>query len=318
MRLGLMLGSDRDLPYGERLAAWIDHARTADEAGYASMWITQIPGYLDALTAIALMGPQTTQIELATSVVPIQTRHPVAMAQQVLTTQIACSGRVTLGLGPSHHWVIEDQLGLRYDRPASLVRNYLDVLGAALAGPGNVDVENDRYRVHSPMNVTDIGPTPVLLAALGPVMLRLAGERTSGTILWMADERTIGEYIVPNITKAAADAGRPAPRIVAGVPVVLCSGRELETVREVANDALGHAELSPNYLRLLEHGDAEDVGDVVAAGDESAIVARLQRFRDAGVTDLAARILPLGDDPDARRASRLRTRAFLDTLTSEL
>ena len=318
MRLGLMLGSDRDLPYGERLAAWIDHARTADEAGYASMWITQIPGYLDALTAIALMGPATNQIELATSVVPIQTRHPVAMAQQVLTTQIACSGRVALGIGPSHHWVIEDQLGLQYDRPAWLVRNYLDVLGAALAGPGNVDVENDRYRVHSPMNVTDIVPTPVLLAALGPVMLRLAGERTSGTILWMADERTIGEYIVPNITKAAADAGRPAPRIVAGVPVVLCSGRELETVREFANDALGHAELSPNYLRLLEHGDAEDVGDVVAAGDESVIVARLQRFRDAGVTDLAARILPLGDDPDARRASRLRTRAFLDTLTSEL
>jgi len=98
MRLGLMLGSDRDLPYGERLPAWIDHARTADEAGYASMWITQIPGYLDALTAIALMGPQTSRIELATSVVPIQTRHPVAMAQQVLTTQIAGGGRVTLPL----------------------------------------------------------------------------------------------------------------------------------------------------------------------------------------------------------------------------
>ena len=318
MRLGLMLGSDRDLPYRERLAAWIDHARTADEAGYASMWITQIPGYLDALTAIALMGPQTSQIELATSVVPIQTRHPIAMAQQVLTTQIACGGRVTLGIGPSHHWVIEDQLGLRYDRPAWLVRNYLDVLEAALAGPGHVDIENDRYRVHSPMNVTDITPTPILLAALGPVMLRIAGERASGTILWMADERTIAEYIAPRLTKAAGDVGRPAPRIVAGVPVALCSGRELETVREVANDVLGHADFSPNYMRLLEHGDAEDVGDVVAAGDESAIVERLQRFRDAGVTDLAARILPLGDDPDARRASRQRTRAFLDTLAPEL
>jgi F420-dependent oxidoreductase-like protein len=318
MRLGLMLGSDRDLPYRERLAAWIDHARTADEAGYASMWITQIPGYLDALTAIALMGPQTNQIELATSVVPIQTRHPIAMAQQVLTTQIACGGRVTLGIGPSHHWVIEDQLGLRYDQPAWLVRNYLDVLEAALAGPGNVDVENDRYRVHSPMNVTDIAPTPILLAALGPVMLRIAGERASGTILWMADERAIAEYIAPRLTKAAGDVGRPAPRIVAGVPVALCSGRELETVREVANDVLGHADFSPNYMRLLEHGDAEDVGDVVAAGDESAIVERLQRFRDAGVTDLAARILPLGDDPDARRTSRQRTRAFLDTLAPEL
>ena len=313
-----MLGSDRDLPYSERLAAWLDHARTADEAGYASMWITQIPGYLDALTAIALMGPATSQIELATSVVPIQTRHPVAMAQQVLTAQIACGGRVTLGIGPSHHWVVEDQLGLPYERPAHLVRNYLDVLSAALAGPGTVDVENEVYRVHSPMNVTDITPTPILLAALAPVMLRLAGERASGTILWMADERAITEYVAPRLMKAAADAGRPAPRIVAGVPVALCSGRELDTVREVANDALGHADFSPNYVRLLEHGDAEDVGDVVAAGDESAIVERLQRFRDAGVTDLAARILPLGDDPDARRASRQRTRAFLDTLAPEL
>ena len=134
----------------------------------------------------------------------------------------------------------------------------------------------------------------------------------------MADERAIADYIVPNITKAAADAGRPAPRIVAGVPVALCAGRELETVRETANDVLGHADFSPNYMRLLEHGDADDVGDVVAAGDEAAVVARLQRFRDAGVTDLAARVLPLGDDPDARRASRQRTRAFLDTLTSEL
>jgi F420-dependent oxidoreductase-like protein len=318
MRLGLMLGSDRDLPYGERLPAWLEHARTADEAGYASMWITQIPGYLDALTAIALMGAQTRQIELATSVVPIQTRHPVAMAQQALTTQIACGGRVTLGLGPSHHWVIEDQLGLPYDRPAHLVRNYLEVLSAALAGPGNVDVENDVYRVHSPMNVTDLTPTPILLAALGPVMLRMAGEHASGTILWMADERAIADYIAPRLNQAAADADRPTPRIVAGVPVAVCSGRQLETVRETANDVLGHADFSPNYMRLLDHGDAEDVGDVVAAGDESAIVARLQRFRDAGVTDLAARVLPLGDDADARRVSRERTRAFLDTLAPEL
>jgi F420-dependent oxidoreductase-like protein len=318
MRLGLMLGSDRDLPSGERLPAWIDHARSADQAGYASMWITQIPGYLDALTAIALMGRQTNTIELATSVVPIQTRHPVAMAQQVLTTQIACGGRVTLGIGPSHHWVVADQLGLPFERPAHLVRNYVEVLNAALAGPGTVDVENDVYRVHSPMNVTDLTPTPVLLAALGPVMLRLAGEEASGTILWMADERAIAEYVGPRITEAASDAGRPAPRIVAGVPVALCSGDELDTVREVANDVLGHADFSPNYMRLLEHGDAEDVGDVVAAGDEDAIVARLHRFRDAGVTDLAARVLPLGNDPDARRVSRQRTRAFLDTLTAEL
>src|SRR6476619_6141060 len=234
MRLGLMLGSDRDLPYGERLPAWIDSVRAADEAGYASMWITQIPGYLDALTAIALMGPQTSRIELATSVVPIQTRHPVAMAQQVLTTQIAGGGRVTLGVGPSHHWVVEDQLGLPYERPAHLVRNYLEVLNAAFAGPGPVAVENDDYRVHNPLDVTDIVPTPILLAALAPVMLRVAGELASGTILWMADERAIGEHVVPRLCAAAEPAGRPAPRVVAGVPVALCGNDEVVAARDWA------------------------------------------------------------------------------------
>ena len=126
--------------------------------------------------------------ELGTAVLPIQTRHPIAMAQEVLSVQAVCEGRFTLGLGASHHWIIEDMLGLSYDRPAHQMRNYLEVLNAALRGPGSVDVENDSYRVHSPIDVTDWGPTPVLLAALGPVMLRLAGARASGTILWMADE----------------------------------------------------------------------------------------------------------------------------------
>src|SRR5258705_1744074 len=112
-------------------------------------------------------------------------------------------------------------LGLRYERPAHQMRNYLEVLNAAFAGPGPVDVETEAYRVHNPLDVTDLA-TPILLAALAPVMLRIAGERTSGTILWMADERAIAEHVVPRITKAAAGAGRPAPRIVAGVPVCLC------------------------------------------------------------------------------------------------
>ena len=113
------------------------------------------------------------------------------MAQQALTTQVACAGRFTLGIGPSHHWIVDDQLGLSYDRPAALVRDYLDVLNAAFAQPGPVDVENNSFRVHSPMDVTDMTAMPILLAALGPAMLRIAGEHTDGTILWMADERAI-------------------------------------------------------------------------------------------------------------------------------
>jgi F420-dependent oxidoreductase-like protein len=182
------------------------------------------------------------------------------MAQQALTTQVVCCGRFTLGIGPSHHWIVNSQLGLPYDRPARLMGDYLDVLGAAFAGPGTVDVDNENYCVHSPVDVTDGFGMPVLLSALGPTMLQLAGERSGGTILWMADERAIGDHVVPRITAAADRAGRPAPRIVAGVPVALCSNNETDDARGYASEVLGHADFSPNYVRLLQHGDAQDVG----------------------------------------------------------
>ena len=317
MRIGLMSGPEKGR-YRHKVAQLVADAEAAEKAGFTSIWVPQIPGDFDAFTAITLMGHATERIELGTSVLPIQTRHPIAMAQEALSNQAVCEGRFSLGLGSSHNWVIEDMLGLPYERPARQMRHYLEVLNAALRGPGAVDVENDGYRVHSPMDVTDRGPNPVLLAALGPVMLRLAGEHASGTILWMADERAIAEHVVPRITKAAAAAGRPAPRVVAGVPIALCPKDEIDAARAWANRVLGHAEFCPNYQQLLERGDATDVGDILAAGDESAVVDRLRAFRDAGTTDLAVRVLALGPDREARIESRKRTLAFLASLCPEL
>ena len=309
-----MVGSDKERPRAHRLSGLLEDGKAAEAQGFASFWFPQVPGYLDAMTAVALLGHVTERIEIGTAVVPIQTRHPMIMAQQALTTAVACSGRFTLGIGPSHHWIIADQLGLSYDRPARLVREYLDVLAAAFAGPGAVAVDNDDYHVRSPIDVTDAFDVPVLVAALGPTMLRMAGERTGGTILWMADERAIGDYVVPRITDAARAAGRPEPRVVAGVPVSICADGEIDDARAHASETLGHADFSPNYVRLLEHGDAEDVGDTMAAGDESAVLARLRRYRDAGVTDLAARVIPLGGDANIRSESRRRTQDFLASI----
>ncbi len=318
MRIGLMIGSDKERSRADRLNGLLDDGKAAERDGFASFWIPQVPGYLDAMTAVALLGHVTDRIEIGTAVVPIQTRHPLIMAQQALTTQISCAGRFTLGIGPSHHWIITDQLGLPYDKPALLVRDYLDVLDAAFAGPGPIAVDNNSFRVHSPVDVTEDFGVPVLVAALGPAMLRLAGERTGGTILWMADERAIGDYVVPRITGAAAAAGRTGIRVVAGVPVALCPSSEADGAREYASEVLGHADFSPNYIRLLEHGDAEDVGDTMAAGDESSVLRRLQSYRDAGVTDLAVRVVPLGQDARERSASRRRTQEFVASLVSEL
>src|SRR5262249_17909264 len=248
--------------------------------------------------------------------VPVQPRHPIVLAQQALSTQAICEGRLVLGLGVSHHWIINEMFGLPYVKPVATMRSYLDVLDVALAGPGPVDVENELFRVHNPLDITDLKPTPVLLAALAPLMLRLAGERAGGTILWMADERAIGSHVVPRITEAARAAGRPAPRIVAGVPMCLCHDDELDTAIARTNRILAEAETSPNYQQLLERGDAKSVGDILAAGGEQAIRRRLRSFADAGVTDFAARIVAIGDDREALIASAGRTRAFLASLAT--
>ena len=150
------------------------------------------------------MGAATNRIELGTAVMPIQTRHPVAMAQQALANQAVCEGRFTLGIGPSHHWIVEDMLGLPYDRPARQVRDYLEVLNVAFAGPGSGRRGERRPTACTTRSTSPTSrPRPVLVAALAPVMLRIAGELADGTILWMADERAIGDHVVPRITKAA-------------------------------------------------------------------------------------------------------------------
>ncbi len=317
MRIGLMIGPERGR-YRTKVERLQADARWAEEVGLATVWIPQIPDEFDALTAATMVGAATTRIEVGTAVVPVQPRHPIALAQQVLSVQAVCEGRLTLGLGVSHHWVIDEMLGLPYERPVPTMRSYLDVLDPALAGPGPVDVENESFRVHNPLDITDITPTPVLLAALGPRMLTLCGERTVGTILWMADERAIGSHVVPTLTRAAEAAGRPAPRVVAGIPVCLCGDDEIDAAVARTNRILAEAEVSPNYQKLLDHGDARNVGDILAAGTESTIVKRLRGFADAGVTDISVRVVPIGDGREELIASSKRTRELLASLASSL
>jgi len=317
VRLGVMVGPERGR-YSTKVERMVADAMWAEEAGLASLWIPQIPDDFDALTAAVLIGSATSRIEIGTAVVPIQPRHPVVLAHQVLSTQAACEGRLTLGLGVSHHWVIDEMLGLPYERPAAAMRDYLDVLDQALAGPGRIDVENERFRVHQPMDVTDIAPTPVMIAALGPVMLRIAGERTDGTILWLADERAIETHVAPVLHAAATAAGRPTPRVVAGVPICLCGDTEVEVAVARANRVLSESEVSPNYQKLLDMGDARTVGDILAAGSEDAIRRRLQAFADAGATDVSLRVVPIGESREEKLASSRRTREFVASLAGSI
>jgi F420-dependent oxidoreductase-like protein len=316
MRFGLMVGPERGR-YATKIDRLRSDVRWAEEVGLDSVWIPQIPDEFDALTAATIVGLETERIEIGTAVVPVQPRHPVALAQQALSTQVACGGRLSLGLGVSHHWVIEDMLGLPYEKPLATMRAHLDILLPAFNdGPGTVDVENELFRVHQPLDVTDITPTPVLLAALGPKMLELCGERTDGTILWMADEKAIAGHIAPALERASSAAGRPMPRIVAGIPICHCADSEVEVAVARANRLLSEAEVSPNYQALLDRGEARQVGDLLAAGSEATIEKRIRSFADAGVTDLSFRVVPIGENRDELLASMRRTRGYLASLTS--
>jgi F420-dependent oxidoreductase-like protein len=317
VRIGLQVSADRGR-YATKVEKLQADARWADEAGLDSVWTPQIPDEFDVMTAATLIGAATSRIEVGTAIVPLQPRHPIVLAQQALSNQAVCEGRFTLGLGVSHHWIIADMLGLPYERQVTTMRCYLDVLDQALRGPGMVDVQNELFTIHNPLDITDIAPTPVMIAALGPVMLKLAGERAAGTTLWLADERTIGSHVVPTITKAAEAAGRPAPRILAGVPVCLCRDDEIEAAVARTNRTLSEVEASPNYVKLMEHGDATSIGDVLVCGSEATMEKRLRRFADAGLTDFNARIVPLGEGRDELKASAERTREFLAAVAPSL
>ena len=317
MQIGVMVGPERGR-YSTKVERMSADAQWAEEAGLASVWVPQIPDDFDALTAATVIGVHTTRIEIGTAVVPVQPRHPIALAHQTLSTQAVCEGRLTLGLGVSHHWIIDEMLGLPYGRPVATMGSYLDVLLPALAGPGMVDVENELFRVHNPMDITDIVPTSVMIAALGPMMLRLAGERADGTILWLADERAIGSHVAPTINAAAEGAGRRPPRIVAGVPICLCGDDEVDVAIDRANRVLSESEISPNYQKLLDHGDARAVGDILAAGSEASIEKRLRSFADAGATDVSLRVVPIGATRDDKLASSRRTRDYIASIADSI
>jgi F420-dependent oxidoreductase-like protein len=321
VKIGVMIGPERG-DTTRKVRRLLEEIAWAESAGLPTAWVPQVPSDMDALHMISLLGMNTERIELGTAVVPLQAQHPVALARQALTAHAIAGGRLTLGLGPSHHWIVTDMLGLPYSKPAAYTRDYLQVLDAAWkacdeGGTRSIDVKNDTFTVHNQFDVAPVAPVPVLIAALGPVMLKIAGEQADGTVLWMADERAIGDHVVPKITAAATAAGRKAPRVVAGIPVCLCAPAQVDEAKERANRILGEAEISPNYQRILEYGDARDIGGLCAVGDEAAITARFKSFADAGVTDLSVRLLPIGNGRDELIASKNRTREVIAGISAE-
>ena len=305
MRLGTSL-AEPDSP--DALARLADQLRAAAEDGFASAWMANIFG-LEALTTLALAGSQVPGIEVGTAVVPTYPRHPAVLAQQALTADLALGGRLVLGIGLSHQIVIQDMYGYSFDRPARHMREYLSVLVPLLAGQ-HVDFDGETVHAHIGLSVPrPERKIPLLLAALAPRMLRLAGEQADGTVLWMTGPKTVRDYIVPTITKAASEAGRPAPRVVCILPV--CVTDNPDQARVNADKAFAIYGQLPSYRAMLDKEGAAGPGDVAMVGAEEIVAAQIGALADAGVTDFVAGEYGRGDEG-------LRTRALLRELNAEL
>lgn len=301
MRIGIGIGEISGNP--ATIDDLVAQAQAAERDGFASGWFANIFG-IDAILACALCGRETRTIELGTAVTPTYPRHPTAMAQQALSASAACKGRFSLGIGLSHQLVIEGMLGLSFAKPFTHMREYMAVLGP-LVREGKVDFSGEEFRVQSTLAVTGATPPPILLAALAPKMLALAGAQADGTITWMTGPKTLREHTVPRIGEAAAKAGRPAPRVIAGLPIAVTE--DVAAAREVAGRAFQVYGFLPSYRAMLDREGAEGPADVAIAGDESAVGEQLQRLKEAGVTDFMAAIFPVGKDPAASVARTRKT-----------
>ena len=321
MDIGVMVG-------GGGLGAVVDAVREVAEAGVLRAWVPQVFG-VEALTAIAVAGREIPGIELGTAVVPTYPRHPLVLAGQALTTSAALArgtggvpptkaagaakndgNRLHLGIGLSHQLVIEGMLGMAYEKPAVHMREYLSALRPAL-NRQPVDVKGETLEAHTlmgPLTVDDAGLVPILVAALGPALLRVTGELADGTLTWMAAPSVIGERIAPQITAAAEAAGRPRPRVGVGLPVAVTDDIDAALERAAASYAV-YGTL-PSYKRLLDEAGLDGPAGVVIAGDEDEVARRIRALADVGATELLA-------SPIGSRAVRRETLRVLGALARE-
>lgn len=281
MRIHLMLSMPGDTTGVRGL---VERAVRAEQDGFAGVWLPQV-STVDALMVLAIAGGETSRIELGTAVVPTYPRHPTVLASQALTVQDASDNRLALGIGLSHRVAIEDSLGLDYSKPIPHTREYLTVLNGLLAGE-RVSFRGDLYRVNAQVAVAGARRPPVLVAALGPAMLKLCGRLADGTITWMGGAPFIRDTAVPIMSEAAAAAGRAAPRFVAMVPVL----RALDSAgaSERLNASYQTYGRLPSYRATLDRGGAANPADVAVIGGDGDIEAGLAEFASAGVTDFVA------------------------------
>lgn len=290
MKFGLMIGADGR---NNSVNDVVKLAKKAEAAGLNSLWMANIFS-LDAIMTLATAARETSRLEVGTAVTPTYPRHPTAMAQQAVTAADMAGNRFVLGIGLSHKMVIEDMLGMSFDKPARHMKEYLEVLMPLLRGEA-VNFDGEQYRVHNTqIAVEGVSDVPVVIAALGPAMLKLAGAMTAGTNTWMVGPKTMEGHIVKRMGAAASAAGRPAPRCIGGFPIALTN--EIDATRAALAEPLAIYGQLPSYRAMLDREGLAAPEDMALIGDETALRAGIDRIRDSGVTDFSAAIFATDEE----------------------
>ncbi|MCP5025019.1 MAG: TIGR03564 family F420-dependent LLM class oxidoreductase [Actinomycetia bacterium] len=289
------------------VAAFVEHARTAEADGFDSYWVAEHPtGGFDALTVLTVVGQTVETMELGTAVIPTYPRHPMVLAGQAMTAQSAMQGRLTLGIGLSHQPMMAE-LGMLDDKPIRHLRDYLSVL-VPLMEQGRVDFQGQSISCRATVLRPAERPPPILVAALGPQALRVAGGRTAGTSLAWVGPNTIRDHIVPRIREAAAAAGRNEPRVVATLPI--CVTDDPAGIRSrISANATMYTQL-PSYQAMFEREGVSEPGELGLVGSEAEVEEMVAGLAEAGVTDFSAS--EFTPSPDERE----RTRALLKQLAA--
>jgi F420-dependent oxidoreductase-like protein len=268
-------------------------AQAAARDGFANYWLAEHPtGGFDAMTVLSAIGSEVPDIEMGTAVIPTFPRHPMVMAGQALTTQTALTGRFCLGIGLSHE-VMMAQLGIGFDKPIRHLREYLSIL-MPLLEEGKVSFQGETLSCEAEVFKPAGSPPAVVVAALGPQALKVAGTRTDGTTLAWVGPKTVKEHINPSISEAAAKAGRPAPRIIATLPVVVTD--DPAGIRSRIGKTLTMYGELPSYRAMFEREGVSGPADLAIAGSAAEVEDGLMAMQEAGLTDFAVSVFATSSD----------------------
>lgn len=274
------------------LAAITADVEAAERDGFTSYWLAQT-GLLDATSALALAGRSTSSITLGTAVVPTWNQHPATLAGSALTAQAALGGRFVLGIGLSHQPAVEYMLHQTWERPIRHMLDYLDVLQPLLQ-TGGVDQTGEVWSYTGTSARPTEQPPQVMLAALGEQMLKIAGKRCDGTILWCVGPRTIEQQIAPVINAAASDAGRPQPAIVCSLPVWVTD--DPAPAREFIAKVLAIYAQLPSYRAMFDIEGVHGLGELSLVGSEQEVADGIAAIAAAGATDFTAVLMGTPDE----------------------